>query len=218
MSLRAALFDFDGTLVDSDPAHLAAFNELLAPHGRQMSQLQYDREVAGRSNGEIMSKLFPEADAATVIALGEAKEAAYLRRPDLVATRDGATAVLRQLKDKGIRIALVTNAPRQVITDLIARFGLLPYFDATVTVDDVTNGKPHPEPYLQALSKLGLDATQAVAIEDSETGRRSADAAGLPVLLLKPESAIHVAEEREASSLVIASLYGVLDHFGLGRS
>ena len=212
MSLRAALFDFDGTLVNSDPAHLAAFNELLAPYGRQMSQHQYDSEVIGRSNAEIFTRLFPGADATEVIALGEAKEAAYLRRVDLVAARAEAETVLQRLKENDIGIALVTNAPRDVVLDLTARFGLLPYFDVTVTVDDVERGKPYPDPYLQALDKLGLQAGQAIAVEDSDPGRRSAEAAGLPVLLLPPVA--HAMDEGPARS-AITSLHGVLERFGL---
>jgi HAD superfamily hydrolase (TIGR01509 family) len=177
-----------------------------------MSQHHYDSEIIGRSNVEIFTRLFPEADAVEVIALGEAKEAAYLRRADLVEVREEAEAVFQRLKANDIRIALVTNAPRDVVMGLTARFGLLPYFDVTVTVDDVDRGKPHPEPYLQALERLGLKAGQAIAIEDSLPGQCSAEAAGLPVLLLPP--AANTVEENPARS-AIASLHGVLERFGL---
>jgi HAD superfamily hydrolase (TIGR01509 family) len=212
VTLRAALFDFDGTLVNSDPAHLAAFNELLAPYGRQMSQHHYDSEVIGRSNAEIFTKLFPQADPGEVVALGDEKEAAYLRRVDLVEVRQEAEAVFQRLRANDIRIALVTNAPRDVVIGLTERFGLLPYFDVTVTVDDVERGKPHPDPYLQALEKLGLRADQAIAIEDSLPGQRSAEAAGLPVLLLPPAS--NTVDESPVRS-AITSLHGVLERFGL---
>lgn len=213
MRLQAALFDFDGTLVNSDPAHLAAFNEILVPFERQMSQAQYDRDVLGRTNLEIFSHLFPGIDAEAAITLGDAKEAAYLRRSDLVRAHSGAEVVLARLKAEGIRLALVTNAPRHVVMDLAPRLGLLPYFDIVITADDVTFGKPHPEPYQLALSQLGVAAEDAIVIEDSETGRRAAESAGIRVLLLTPATT-PVTMDAASTTTVISNLQGVLDQLG----
>lgn len=184
LPLNAVLFDFDGTLVDSDPAHLVAFNEVLAPRGRSLTAQQYATTVVGRANVTIFGALFPDAPLAELEWLGEEKERAYLRRADLVALHDGAIEVLSGLKAQGLRLALVTNAPRVVIDDVAVRLGLLDCFDATITIDDVTHGKPHPEPYLQALARLGVSADQAVVVEDSAPGRHAAQAAGMDVLLL----------------------------------
>lgn len=196
MPLKAILFDFDGTLVDSDPAHLVAFNEVLAPYGCSLTAQQYATTVVGRANVTIFGNLFPDAPLAELEWLGEEKERAYLRRADLVALHDGAIEVLTELRAQGLQLALVTNAPRMVIDDVAVRLGLLEYFDATITIDDVTHGKPHPEPYLQALAQLGVSANQAIVVEDSAPGLRAAQAAGMDVLLLGGSASLDANEHR----------------------
>jgi beta-phosphoglucomutase len=180
--LRTALFDFDGTLIDSDRGHVAAFQKTLAPHGITVSPELYADEMMGRSNTEIFQRYFPRASVAQLAQLSEHKEQVYLEHGDLVTCHEGAIAVLQALRNSGIQLALVTNAPRLVVETVGVRLKLLSYFDAIVTIEDVANGKPDPEPYRLALARLAADARTAVAVEDSSSGVASAVAAGLRVL------------------------------------
>ena len=95
--------------------------------------------------------------------------------------RPGARELLTDLGRHGIPCALVTMSYRSLVEPILAA---LPAgtFSAVVTGDEVTRGKPHPEPYLRAAALLSVDPTRCVAIEDSETGTRAAVAAGCQVI------------------------------------
>jgi HAD superfamily hydrolase (TIGR01509 family) len=181
---RAVLFDFDGTLVDSDPAHLIAFNEVLKPLGQQLSEEDYVRTVAGRANSAIFQSLFPGMTLEVAERFGREKEDTYLRRADATATMAGAVELLDHLQELGLRIALVTNAPSHVVTDIVPLLGLASYFETVVTIDDVTRPKPDAEPYRLALTRLAIAPDDAVVVEDSPTGLRAGEAAGIDVLYL----------------------------------
>jgi len=179
--MKAVLFDFDGTLVDSDAAQILSFNDILASHGRQMSQADY-AVIAGWSNEAIFQALFPDASPEFRLDLSEQKEAAFHGNKDLVILQPGATEVLSALSDQGLTLAIVTNAPRLVVEPILERLAIWPYFETCVGNEDFEIGKPHPAPYQLALSRLQVGAHEAIAIEDSEVGRRSAEAAGLRVV------------------------------------
>ncbi len=97
--------------------------------------------------------------------------------------RPGAVELLGDLRAHGIRCALVTMSYRRFVAPILAS---LPEgtFEVVVTGDAVTRGKPHPEPYEKAAAILGVEPAHTLAIEDSNTGARSAEAAGCTVLVV----------------------------------
>ena len=94
-----------------------------------------------------------------------------------------ALELLTDLRFAGIPCALVTMSYRR-LTDLLEAALPEPLFDVVVTGDEVSRGKPHPDPYETAAAALGLDPADCVAIEDSEAGMRSAVSAGVPTLVV----------------------------------
>ncbi len=147
-----------------------------------MSRADYEA-CAGRSNSAIFQDLLRGLSADAITALDAAKEANYLRRLDVIIEQPGATHLLTQLSATGKQLAVVTNAPRAVVTEILRRLHLDAFFKVVVCIDDVANGKPDPEPYRTALLRLGVDPSRAIAVEDTLTGRRSAEAAGLRVVM-----------------------------------
>jgi HAD superfamily hydrolase (TIGR01509 family) len=106
--------------------------------------------------------------------------------------RPGARELLSELREAGVKTALVTMSVRRMAEHVAAQLGF-DGFDTVVSGDDVTHAKPHPEPYLTAVERLGVDAAACVAIEDSAPGSASAVAAGavviaVPFVLPLPES------------------------------
>ncbi len=97
--------------------------------------------------------------------------------------RPGAVELLADLRAQGVPCALVTMSYRRFVAPILAG---LPAgtFDVVVTGDTVSQGKPHPEPYLKAAAQLGVDPERTLAVEDSNTGTRSAEAAGCTVLVV----------------------------------
>jgi HAD superfamily hydrolase (TIGR01509 family) len=158
--LRTALFDFDGTLIDSDRGHVAAFKKILAPHGITVSSELYADEMMGRSNTDIFQRYFPGASGAELAQLSEYKEQVYLEHGDLVTCQEGAIAVLQSLCNSGVQLALVTNAPRLVVETVGVQLKLLSYFDTIITIEDVAHGKPDPARHIrcEARHRGGLRA------------------------------------------------------------
>ncbi|KAK3268665.1 hypothetical protein CYMTET_22842 [Cymbomonas tetramitiformis] len=186
-TLRGVLFDIDGTLCDSDPLHLKAFQVILAREGVcDGEKIDYDffkRNISGRSNVEIFSELFPERGAAEQLALADEKEALYrdLAVGDLQAMK-GLASLTEWLKQRGVRCAAVTNAPRQNAELMLKGVGLDGYFEHVVIGSECAAAKPSPEPYIQGMKLLGVDATEAFAVEDSKPGMQAAIAAQLPLV------------------------------------
>lgn len=174
----AVLWDMDGTLVDTEPFWIASEYELVESHGGTWSD-DHAHSLVG----------FDLLDAGAYIArhgpvpLSPAEIVDHLlaavigRMSTSAPWRPGARELLAELAEADVPCALVTmswSSFADVVVDLLPPGT----FSAVVTGDQVTRGKPHPEPYLRAAELLGVDPRECVAIEDSPTGAASALAAG----------------------------------------
>ncbi len=186
MSLPAFLIDFDGTLVDSEHIWRNAEYTFLGSHGLPWSEEAADRLVGG--NLDVMADVIADVTGVR-FSIPELQDGLQeiVRKALLVELPwiDGAETLLKELKHLGARAALVTSNYRYVVAPL---FEALPFspFSMLVTRDDVARPKPDPEPYILALERLGIDGSDAIALEDSPAGVRSALAAGCHVLGLGP--------------------------------
>jgi HAD superfamily hydrolase (TIGR01509 family) len=191
------LFDMDGTLVDSEKLWDVALQELAAVYGGRMSDAAR-KSIIGTSMADSMRILHddlgqperdPEVSAAWINA----------RILDLFRTglrwRPGALALLRAVRAAGIPTALVTSSGRPLVEVALDTLGR-DSFDAVVCGDEVDAAKPHPEPYLTAAAALGLAPSDCLAIEDSNTGAKSAEAAGCLVLVVENHVPVLPTERR----------------------
>ena len=212
----ALLFDIDGTLADTDPLHLEAFNRAFAPYGRQFDRASFARELQGLANVDIAANILPKLSATDGKAVLDKKEAIFR---DLAATQIHAVPGLFALLDwadaAGIAMAAVTNAPRANAELILHGLGITQRFKALVIGAELAHGKPHPMPYLEGLRLLGADASVSVAFEDSRTGIASATAAGIATIGIR--TSLNDAELREAGAVLSADGYddpAVLDLIG----
>lgn len=175
------LFDLDGTLVDSDHLHFAAYCELLAERGRPLSLTDYRTHIMGNANDAIMDRFFP-GEAADHAAITDRKEAMF--RASL-SSKVEPVAGIRPLLDRaeavGAGVAVVTNAPRENAEAMLAAAGLTDRFPVLVIGNECRRPKPDPAPYRVAMTALGITPSQAVAFEDSRSGLRAARASGARV-------------------------------------
>ncbi len=173
---RGVVFDLDGVLIDSEPLHLRAYQEVLAGYGRSLSRLEYYARFIAYSDREVLEQLLP--DRAAVEAAVAAKQRRYveLMGAGPPAFADGL-ALLR--RTDGWRVALATGSRREEAELLLRGLGIRDRFRAIVTADDCVRGKPDPEPYLRAAQGLALPAGRCVAVEDAPGGVRAAKAAGM---------------------------------------
>ena len=177
--LKALIFDMDGTLVHSDPVHLEAFAAVLKDEGVAIDEELYRSKIIGRTNESIFASLLPHLPVDRHEAYADEKEAAFRRLASQLKPLEGLLDLLDWAEGSGIKIALVTNAPRLNADHMLEMLGLAGRFKVKITIDEVERGKPDPLPYLTAIERLGIRAEEAIAFEDSPSGMRAAKAAGL---------------------------------------
>lgn len=181
------LFDMDGVLTLNNHFHRQAWQEVAAEVlGLALSDHDLDTKVDGGRNPEIIERLTGTVpDAALVAQVHETKEGRY-RTLAAGALREvvGLSGYLDALESRGIPFALVTSADAVNVTFGMEALGFGERFRVRVLGEDVTRGKPHPEPFLLGAARLGLDPTDCLAHEDAVNGVRSAAGAGCRVVAL----------------------------------
>ncbi len=175
----AVLFDMDGTLVDSTPAVERSWATWGLEYGLTRSALEAGH---GQPAAQLVTALLP----ADRIAQGLAR-IAELELTDVhdITILPGALALLKALPAD--RVAIVTSATRALATARIAAAGL-PAPAAVVTFDDVTRGKPDPEPFLTGAARLGVDPSRCLVVEDAPAGVAAGAAAGCATLAVTTTS------------------------------
>ena len=180
-SYAAVLWDLDGTIVDTEPLWMAAEHELAAQHGKTWTD-EDAMQLVGNSliaSGEyIRAKLEIAMTPEEIVDYLVERLAASLQQH--IDWRPGARELIEALDAVGVPQALVTMS----YTALAAPIAAVLPFGAVVTGDVVTRPKPFPDPYLMAADRLGVAASDCLAIEDSRTGAASANAAGCDVLVV----------------------------------
>ncbi|HWL99068.1 MAG TPA: HAD family phosphatase [Nocardioidaceae bacterium] len=213
--LQAVLWDMDGTLVDTEPVWIAAEYELAAKAGATWSE-EHGIDLIGRdlldSGQYIRDHMGLDLTAEQVV------EELLDRVVDVVSGGltwcPGARELLTEQAEAGVPAALVTMSYRRLAQAVV---DALPAgtFGAVVVGDEVTRGKPHPEPYLSAARLLDADPARCVAIEDSRPGVQSAQAAGCHVLAVPNHQGIPDAPKRTVheslGSVRLADLERMLD-------
>jgi beta-phosphoglucomutase family hydrolase len=177
------IFDMDGVIVDSNPAHREAWARFNLQYGLETTEAMHLR-MYGRRNDQIVRDYFGDAlSDEEVAARGRAKEALYR---EMIADRIESMLVpgLRAFLDRYAEIpkAVASNAEPENIDFLLDKAGLRPYFRAVVDGHQVSNPKPHPDVYLLAASKLGVSPARCVVFEDSPSGALAGVAAGMTVI------------------------------------
>ncbi|MFC7503732.1 HAD family hydrolase [Nocardioides sp. CPCC 206347] len=181
---KAVLWDMDGTLVDTEPYWMATESEIAETHGGTwthedaMHLVGNDLLVSGEY---IKAKLGLAQTAEEVVEMLLDGVVEQVRHA--VPWCPGARELLLALRDAGVPCGLVTMSYQRFVAPILEH---LPpeTFRVIVTGDMVSQGKPHPEAYLTAAAALGVDPADCIAIEDSPTGARSAEAAGCRVLVV----------------------------------
>lgn len=164
---RALLFDIDGTLANTDPLHLKAFNQVLGPRGHVFDHVRFSKELQGFSNASIGERfLTEEALERRVAILGEKEEIFRTLVAGQIEPLPGLMALLDRADAAGIPMVAVTNAPRLNAELLLSGLGITERFEAIVIGDELLHGKPHPLPYREGLRFVGASAQASIAFED----------------------------------------------------
>lgn len=209
LTCDAILFDLDGVLVDSAPVITRQWQRWATLRSIDMAAIQ--RIWHGRRAFEIIAEVAPHLDVAEESRWMRDAEAADIEG---VTVHRGAIALLDALPKDAWAIA--TSGPHAVATARLNAAGL-PTPAAFITGDDVRNGKPHPEPYLLAAERLGIDARRCVVIEDAVAGIEAGLAAGAQVIAVP--TSYSIGELSRASAIIshIADLQVTINKGTAGR-
>ncbi|WP_123041960.1 HAD family hydrolase [Cohnella candidum] len=219
--IKAVIFDFDGTLLDTESCAYEAFGGLYAEHGHVLPLEQWALGI-----GTHGSPFDPYVDlqARTGLtmdreALKARFEAELLAKADCAELRPGVVEVLEEAKSLGLSIGLASSADRAWVERHLEAKGIRKYFEALRTSDDVEKVKPDPALYLLAAEALGVKPEEAVAFEDSLNGMKAAVAAGMPVVVVPNPMTRHMDFAAARADLIIESLAdqplrAVLDRIG----
>jgi len=191
LAFEAALFDFDGTLAQSEDLHRQAFGEVL---GKQIDVEEWETKCVGTSPPKLVADRVDPARLAageTIDALLEQRSAIFEKWVDEGKLEEtaGAARLLEYLAEQGVRCAVVSSGSRSYILKALTHLGLADFFEFILAGDDeeMAHGhhKPHPFPYLQAATRLGVKAERCVVFEDSISGIKSAQAANMLCVAIK---------------------------------
>ncbi|MEF2280332.1 HAD family hydrolase [Deinococcus sp. YIM 134068] len=181
--LRALIFDFDGTILDTESREFWHWQGLYREHGRELALADWQRGIGTWGAFDPWAGL-PDhilADRERVHLSLRDRIVADIAEQDL---RPGVRAVLDDARASGLRLALATSSDRAWVTRWMEQHRLLDLFETLATQDDVRRVKPDPELYSLAASRLGLRPEECAAVEDSLNGATAAVAAGLRVVVV----------------------------------
>ena len=184
VDVRGVVFDFDGTLCDTERENARLCQSVLRELGAEVSLRVIEETLTGGDDLVTVPPLLEKYGARGGIEEYERLRDSCYRtyaEADLV-LEPGARAFLEGLRSRGVRLAIASMTPARCILTAFNRLDILHLFDAMVCGDMVANKKPDPEPYLTALGLLGVDPQDAVVFEDSPTGIAAGKAAGCHVI------------------------------------
>lgn len=191
----AVVFDMDGTLLDTEAVFRDIVFDVCGELGFEMTEAVH-LSIVGTSH-ETTNELLVEAYGVSFpyeLFNEQCRTMMHERLAETVPVKAGVHEMLAELKARNIPAAVATSSRAPHAFGHLGRAGLLERFDAVVTRDDVTNPKPHPEPYLTAAGRIGVNPMQCLAVEDSHAGVRAAHAAGMQTVmvpdLLRPSTEI----------------------------
>lgn len=182
---QAVIFDMDGTILDTEAVFKAIVFEVCTDLGFEMTDAVHSSMV-GTSHEHTNKLLIQAYGVAFPYTLFDERCRVLMRERshDGVPVKPGAREFITELRERDIPLAVATSSRNPHAQHHLGAVGLLHLFDTVVTRDDVVNPKPHPEPYLTAAQRLGIEPVHCLALEDSNTGVRAAHAAGMQTVMV----------------------------------
>ena len=177
--LRGVVFDMDGVVIDSHPAHRAAWKSFLESLGRSTSDEELDFILDGRKREEILEYFLGKLDSEQIADYGHRKDELLRSHANRLEPMSGVVEFLDHLCNSGVRMALATSAGRRRACGTLDDMGLTHYFETIVTGDEVAAGKPDPAIYRLAAERMQELPDCLLAVEDAVSGVKAARGAGM---------------------------------------
>jgi beta-phosphoglucomutase len=191
--IKAVIYDVDGTLINSEPLHVSAWDRSLQAYDKRLSDLpnSFLISMAGRKPIDIAT------DMVNLLSLQVAPDELLKLKADMLLElvkfnlkeMPGAAGSIKRFSNQGLKLGIGAALDRKYVDLVLSGLGVSQYFDAIVTGDEISQGKPHPQTYQLAAKRLGLDPRECVVFEDAKSGIASAKAAGCFCIAIKAKGA-----------------------------
>ncbi|MGH4139365.1 HAD family hydrolase [Clostridium sp.] len=181
--LKAVIFDMDGVIIDSEPTHIKLENETYKKLGIEITEDEHHSFVGATSNymWEALKNKYKLNQ--TIEELTQYDRNKYFKHLNSdeceILLIDGVKDLIEELHGNGVKLAIASSSPLNVIDAIAKKFHIEEYFEAFVTGDDVKRSKPEPDIFIFAAKKLGVSAENCIVIEDSHNGVLAARKAGM---------------------------------------
>ncbi len=174
MAIKAAIFDLDGVIVDTVPLHFRAWQKMFEQYGHKFTMADYLAKVDGRPRLEGAAAILTELSPEEIIKAGDIKQGYYLEMldNDEIKIFDSSVKVIKELKSRGIKLAAASSSKNAV--RILKKIKLYDIFEVNVSGADFEKGKPDPEIFLTAATKLGVSPRTSVVFEDAKSGVEAA--------------------------------------------
>lgn len=182
--IKAVIFDMDGLMIDSEPLQSKAYELLLNLYGKKplFNSNGLVQIVGSGHNSAMLKKKYNLGDEENVIRQKRQKLYQKVLKSEVIKPMPGLNYLLKFLKQNNFKIAVATSSFLEDINVIFSKLNIFPYFNVLVTCEDVTNGKPAPDIYLEAAKRLNIKSTECLVLEDSESGVTAGKSAGMKVI------------------------------------
>jgi beta-phosphoglucomutase family hydrolase len=179
MGFQGAIFDFDGVVVDTTPLHYASWKHLLiTDHKLDFDRTIYEEIVNGRKSSDVVAELLPHLTSEELQKALDLKQKHYheLIEQGKLRVFQSTIKLIKELLQNNIKVA-VSSSSRSVVY-VLKKSNIIDLFDVIISGKDTQRGKPHPESFLNAAAKLGLNVNECVVFEDAKAGIQAAKSGG----------------------------------------
>lgn len=182
--IKAFIFDMDGTVIDSTRMDYDAWQKVMHEYDAELPYEEYIARLGAK--GSEIAKEYLDVDDDEIEKLLSRREGYFKEMVEEQGIKfiPHVEQILQEIRNAHLKTALATGANKEKLEFLFNKLPFEQYFDAFVTADDVTTGKPDPEVFLQAAQKLGVDAGQCVVMEDASNGLEAAKNGGMRCIAL----------------------------------